>query len=343
MPPPQCSCVTGARISARAGHDADFPRQVVQVLRRPAVIAGDDLVARAVVANGVAERQVHVQRQRRRRGTDVARQQRVNQLPGTEILAEPVRGRIRRIPRPRPSYLRSRPASNETAWPASSEGSPSAQRATGRQRQPCYRSIRRSNVLSWKLNKIKSSVLCRYAGHRLLHRRARRRKGLRVCQIRTARPIRRLWRVLHDQFDETPRALSRPVPRHCDTEVDPRCNAGTREPIAVDADALAAGLGAELGEGFPGTPVHRRAVASQQSSGPQQQGACADTAHPPGARPAISQKGDCGGIASRSNVGFAPPPTKSTSGSVQASSKLLVACTLRPQSVGTAPDRCQTY
>ena len=112
------------------------------------------------------------------------------------------------------------------------------------------------------------SALCGYTGHRLLHRRARSCEGLPVCQIRTARPIRRLWRVLHNQFDDSPHALSSPVPRHGDTEVDTRCDAATGEPIAVEADALAAGLSAELVQGFPGTPVHRSTVASQQSSGP---------------------------------------------------------------------------
>ena len=101
-----------------------------------------------------------------------------------------------------------------------------------------------------------------------MHRRARSCEGLRVCQIRTARPIRRLWRVLHKQFDDSPHALSSPVPRHCDTEVDTRCDATTGDPIAVEADALAAWLSAELVQGFPGTPVHRSTVASQQSSGP---------------------------------------------------------------------------
>ena len=111
------------------------------------------------------------------------------------------------------------------------------------------------------------SALCGYTGHRLLHRRACSFEGLRVCQIGTARPIRRLWRVLHNQFDDSPHALASPVSCHCDTEVDARSDAGTSEPIAVDADTLAARLSAELVQGFPGTPVHRGAVASQQSSG----------------------------------------------------------------------------
>jgi hypothetical protein len=69
-------------------------------------------------------------------------------------------------------------------------------------------------------------VLCGYTAHRLLHRRVRSFERLRVRQIRTARSIRRLWRVLHNQFDDSPRALSSPVSRHRDTEVDTRRDAG---------------------------------------------------------------------------------------------------------------------
>jgi len=103
---------------------------------------------------------------------------------------------------------------------------------------------------------------------RLLHRRLRGGESLRVRQIRTTRPVRRLGRVLHDQLDQAPRALARPVPGHSDSEVDTRRDAGTGKPIAVDADAIAAGLGAELAQGFAGAPVHCGTVASEQSSGP---------------------------------------------------------------------------
>src|SRR5512146_2239566 len=112
------------------------------------------------------------------------------------------------------------------------------------------------------------SALCGYTGHRLLHRRARSCEGLPVCQIRIACPIRRLWRVLHNQFDASPHAFSSPVPRHGNTKVDTRCDTATGEPIAVDADALSAELSAELIQGFPGTPMHRSTIALQQSSGP---------------------------------------------------------------------------
>ena len=101
-----------------------------------------------------------------------------------------------------------------------------------------------------------------------MHRRARGCEGLRVCQFRTARPIRRLRCVLHNQFDDSPHTLSSPVSRHCDTEVDTRCDAATGEPIAVDADTFATGLSAKLAQGFPSTPVHRSAVALHQSRGP---------------------------------------------------------------------------
>jgi len=104
-------------------------------------------------------------------------------------------------------------------------------------------------IVVYSLTHSVASTVCGYTGHRLLHRRARSCKGLRVCQVGTTRPIRRLWRVLHDQFHDSPHALSSPLPCHGDTEVDARRNAGSGEPIAVDADALGAGLGAELDQG----------------------------------------------------------------------------------------------
>src|SRR5262245_61946449 len=100
-----------------------------------------------------------------------------------------------------------------------------------------------------------------------MHRCAPSREGLRVPQLRAARPIRWLRRVFHDQFDDSPHALSSPLSRHCDTEVDTGCDAATGEPIAVDADAFATGLSAELTQGFPSAPMYRSAIAPQQSSG----------------------------------------------------------------------------
>src|SRR4030095_16588684 len=102
-----------------------------------------------------------------------------------------------------------------------------------------------------------SCTLFGYPRHRLLHRRSRSCEGLRICEVRAACPIRWLWRVFHDQFNDPSHAFASPVPRHCDTEVDTRCDATTGEPIAIDADALAAGLSAELRQGFPRAPVHR--------------------------------------------------------------------------------------
>src|SRR5688572_28978647 len=102
----------------------------------------------------------------------------------------------------------------------------------------------------------------------LLQRRACGCQTLRVGQFRTARAIRRLWRVFQKQFDNSPHVLAGPVSGHCDTEVDARCDAASGEPIAVDADAFAAELGAKLAEGFPGAPVHRSTVAPQQSRSP---------------------------------------------------------------------------
>src|SRR6478609_3398420 len=137
-----------------------------------------------------------------------------------------------------------------------------------------------------------------------MHRPARNRESLRIRQVGTASPIGRLRGVLHDQLDDSPCALSGPVPCHCDTEVDSRRDPGASESIAIDADALVTGLGAELAQGFPGPPVYRSTVAAQQSGGPQQQGACADAAYPAGTRPAISQKSDSVGIAEQVQCGF---------------------------------------
>src|SRR5207253_2194336 len=113
--------------------------------------------------------------------------------------------------------------------------------------------------------------------------RTRGRESLCISQIRPAVPIGWLWRVLHDQFDQSPRALASPVPRHRDTEIDARGDATTGQPVAVDADALGAELGAELTQRLPSAPVHRGTVAPQQSGGSQQEGACAYAAHPTGA------------------------------------------------------------
>src|SRR5262245_22292076 len=103
-------------------------------------------------------------------------------------------------------------------------------------------------------------VLFGYTRHRLLHCDSLTCQRLRICEVRAACPIRWLWRVLHNQFDVSSHALASPVPRHRDTKIDTRCDATTGEPIAVDADALTAGLRAELCQSFPRAPVHRSTV-----------------------------------------------------------------------------------
>ena len=80
----------------QSADDADLLLDVADVLGGVVVVLGDDLVARAVVADRVAERHVHVQRQRRR---DVARRQRVDVVGGREAVVEAVRRRIRRVAR----------------------------------------------------------------------------------------------------------------------------------------------------------------------------------------------------------------------------------------------------
>ena len=64
-PPPKCSCDTGWAAPSSARTQVDLELQRVQVFGGPLVVLGDDLVAGAVVAHRFAERDVHVQRQRR--------------------------------------------------------------------------------------------------------------------------------------------------------------------------------------------------------------------------------------------------------------------------------------
>ena len=82
-----------------------------------------------------------------------------------------------------------------------------------------------------------------------MNRRSPSFERLRVCEIRMARPIGRLRRVLHNQFDESPHAVASPVPRHRDTEVDTCCDATTdgllrsmqtRSPLASAPNCLRA-------------------------------------------------------------------------------------------------------
>ena len=83
----------------QAAHDLDLAAHVLDVLGAAPVILGDHLVARAVVADRVAERDVHVQRQRRRRPLLVARVERVDVLLGGDAGVEAVGGGIRGVAR----------------------------------------------------------------------------------------------------------------------------------------------------------------------------------------------------------------------------------------------------
>ncbi len=72
---------------------------VADVFRRASPVRGDDLVACAVVADRVAERQVHVQRERLRGCRVVAGGQRVDVVGGREAGVEAIGGRVRRVAR----------------------------------------------------------------------------------------------------------------------------------------------------------------------------------------------------------------------------------------------------
>jgi hypothetical protein len=74
--------------------------QGLQVRRSAIMVPGDDLVARAVVADRLAERDVHVQRQRPRTAL-ASLDQRLPVLLGAEGFDETVRGGIARVARPR--------------------------------------------------------------------------------------------------------------------------------------------------------------------------------------------------------------------------------------------------
>ena len=85
------------------GVQVDLAAQVAQVIGRPAVVPGDDLVAGAVVAQRFAERNVHVQRKRQRQGRRAgpALGERLLVVGGAESLDEAVGGRVGRVARPR--------------------------------------------------------------------------------------------------------------------------------------------------------------------------------------------------------------------------------------------------
>src|SRR5262249_57614639 len=102
-----------------------------------------------------------------------------------------------------------------------------------------------------------------------------------IAQRGTAALMGGLWRLFHNQSDASPHAFASPVPCPRDTEVDARRDAASGEAIAVDADAFAAGLCAELGERLASTPVHRSTVSSQQAGSSEQQRAGAHAADPP--------------------------------------------------------------
>jgi hypothetical protein len=86
----------------QAADDVDLAAEVTDVLRRAPVILGDDLVAGAVVADRVAERDVHVQRQRGLRPLVVACVERVDVVLGGDAGMETVGSGIRGVARTEP-------------------------------------------------------------------------------------------------------------------------------------------------------------------------------------------------------------------------------------------------
>jgi len=78
----------------------EFALEVGDILARAAVVARHDLVAAAVVANALAEGQMHIDRQRLADAADIALGEPLAKLVLAERLDEAVGRRIRRIARP---------------------------------------------------------------------------------------------------------------------------------------------------------------------------------------------------------------------------------------------------
>jgi len=89
------------RVAAKLRREQrQFPLQVADILGRSAMVAGDDLVAAAVVADALAEGQMHVNGKRLADAADVALGEPLPQLGIAEGLDEAVRGGIRGVARP---------------------------------------------------------------------------------------------------------------------------------------------------------------------------------------------------------------------------------------------------
>ena len=83
------------------GHGVDLAREIADVLRAAAVVLGDDLVAAAVEADRVAERQVDVQRERVVGALLRAGDKRVDVVRGAEAVVEAVRRGVGGVARAR--------------------------------------------------------------------------------------------------------------------------------------------------------------------------------------------------------------------------------------------------
>ena len=79
----------------------ELAREVAQVFGRLAVVLGDDLVAGAVVAQRLAEGDMHIERERQRHRAGPALLERLDIVVATKGLDEAVGGRVRGVARPR--------------------------------------------------------------------------------------------------------------------------------------------------------------------------------------------------------------------------------------------------
>jgi len=91
---PEVQLLESARTGQQAADEIGLRLQRIQILGGALVMARDDLVAGAVEADLVAERNVHVNRQRRRRGQVAALGEAGRERLGIERLDEAIGGRI---------------------------------------------------------------------------------------------------------------------------------------------------------------------------------------------------------------------------------------------------------
>ena len=99
-----------------------------------------------------------------------------------------------------------------------------------------------------------------------------------VVRGRVRRPAveRRRGRVLDRELDPLRRGWPEQLSGEGEAEVDSRRHAGAGDPVAITHDALPNRLGSEEWKQIERQPVRGRAIAAEQTGGPEQESAAAD-------------------------------------------------------------------